>query len=86
MYHLPQLIKKNLQVIHKSYVLYYIVLYNTMQYDTIQTLRLKTQRKTLLITVTGIALKGQADLISTMVPLEVLVQWKNARKGNRKVV
>ena len=44
--------------------------YKTIQYN----LQVKNiNRKTLLITVAGIALKGQADLISIMVPSEVLV-------------
>ena len=49
--------------------------YNTIQYNTIQfSFKVKSvERKTPLITVAGIALKGQADLISIMVPLEVLV-------------
>ena len=36
--------------------------------------------KTSLITVAGIVLKGQADLISIMVPLEVLVKQKKMKK------
>ena len=41
-----------------------------MQYD----FKVKNvERKTALVTVAGIALKGQADLISIMVPLLVLV-------------
>ena len=43
----------------------------TVQYNMISIVRLKRKRKTLLITVAGIALKGQNDLISIIVPLEV---------------
>ena len=44
--------------------------YNTMQYS-FKVIRVK--RKTPLVTVAGVALKSQADLISTMVRLEVMV-------------
>ena len=48
--------------------------YNKYKIDTIQYFKVKNVKgKTPLITVAGIALKGQADLISIMVPLEVLV-------------
>ena len=60
--------------------------YNTKQYNTIQrnamqynTINFKAgniKGKTPLITVAGMALKGQADLISIMVPLEMLVYQK----------
>ena len=41
--------------------------------DTIQHVNIKAENVTAPITVVGIALKGQADLNSIMVPLEVLV-------------
>ena len=44
-----------------------------MQYNTNLKVK-KRRRKTPLITMAGIALNGQADLISTVIPLEVLVQ------------
>ena len=47
--------------------------YSTMQYNVILRLKAYIKRKTSLITVARIALKGQADLILIMVPLEVLV-------------
>ena len=61
MYHLP----------HKKYIQAIMI---KIKIDTIQYFKVKNvKRKTLLITVAGIALKGQADLISIMVPIEVLV-------------
>ena len=54
----------------KIFTSYYNKYRKYIQYNI---LRLKFKRKTPLITVAGIALKGQADLISIMVPLEVLV-------------
>ena len=49
-------------------------------------IKAKMLRTKPLITVTGIALKGQADIISIMVPLEVLVQQRKMKKDNRKVL
>ena len=52
---------------------YDTIQYNTIQYNTIQydvNFRAKkSKRKPPLITVAGVALKGQANLISIMVPL-----------------
>ena len=44
------------------------------RYKTVYTLRLKAEKEIPLMTVEGIELKGQADLISITVPLEVLVK------------
>ena len=62
---------------HKRYLQYK----KQIQYNT---LRLKCKSKIPLITVAGIALKGQADLISIMVSLEVLVQQKKREKGKQE--
>ena len=61
--------------IQKLQVIMIHIKIDTIQYNiNFKAKNVKRKARTPLITVAGIALKGQADLISIMVPLEVALK------------